>query len=552
MKNQNDRANPQNDAAEDPLFSGKMQPGVGRQHQALFARTEKPEPFGPNTVILDSTDPFDIAKEFIERKYFKYGSLSLYYKGGGFWQFNGSHYEEFEWDVLSAEVYAFIGAARCHIAKANIWVPIVVKPEDVEKVMKCIKAGTTIPVNLPQPSWIDTQQPAPELFGFKNKIVNVRTGEAFDPTPRLWITDAVNFDYDPDAKCPRWDQFLREIHPGDKEAQDCIEEQLGYGMTYDMQFDKIAVWFGKPRAGKTTLVHVQKELCGRRAFAPMSFDDWTRGEKSRENLIGKKVLAFSDVRLPPPKWWGKNLDPGGLDRTSVRLLLAISGRDLESVGQLYKKAWEGRLTCKIIITSNDPLNIQDQTLLTRLVMVHFQESWLYRDDIDPLLEKKLDGELPGIANKCLAAYRRLLERGYFVQPKTADHLAKKMAADANPIAAFMQKCWIKDDKERPGPFAAQVHFSFEIWCQEHGRSNLLESFPREQELMKAIKHFHEFSWLKRVRHDGETAGRYPGLRRRTKEDEEETEDEEAEIAEVEAEIAETSSPVVELKTWRRF
>jgi putative DNA primase/helicase len=509
----------------------------------LFAG--KPEPTG-ETIILDRTDPFDIAKEFINCKYLKYGSLCLYHKGDSFWQFNGSHYEELEWDVLSAEVYGFINAAKCYIGKRRNPVPIVVRPEDVDKVMKCIKAGTTILASLPQPSWIDTQQTVPELFAFKNKIVNVRTGEEFDPTPRLWITDAVNFDYDPPAKCPRWDQFLREIHPNDQEAQDCIEEQLGYGMTYDMQFDKIAVWFGKPRAGKTTLVHIQKELSGRRAFAPMSFDDWTRGEKSRENLIGKKVLAFSDVRLPPPKWWGKNLDPGGLDRTSVRLLLAISGRDLESVGQLYKKAWEGQLTCKIIITSNDPLNIQDKTLLTRLVMVHFQESWLNRDDIDPYLEKKLDGELPGIANKCFAAYRRLLERGYFVQPKTAAHEAQKMAAGADPISAFMQEYWVKDDKAK-GPYAAQVHFTFELWCEKHGRSNLLESIPREQELMKAIGKLHEFSWLKRVRHTGETAGRYPGIRRRSEEDEE-PEEEAEEIVGEEIAVAE----VVTLRTWRRF
>jgi putative DNA primase/helicase len=131
---------------------------------------------------------------------------------------------------------------------------------------KCIKAGTTIPASLPQPCWIESEKRAPELFAFKNKLVNVRTGETLDPTPRLWITDAVPFDYDPDAQCPRWEQFLEEAHPNDKDAQNCIEEQLGYGMTYDMQFEKIAVWIGLPRAGKSTLLHVQKMLIGTRAL----------------------------------------------------------------------------------------------------------------------------------------------------------------------------------------------------------------------------------------------------------------------------------------------
>jgi putative DNA primase/helicase len=515
----------QNGSPEKPLFiSPGLQPesGAAQAHpRALFA-SAKPAEVG-SAVILDRADPFSIAHEFVTRKYFQYGHLGLYWKGDGFWQFNGSHYEELEHAVLSAQVYSFINAAKC-IVRGNIPVPITVKPDDVDKVMKCIKAGVTIPAKLAQPCWIETEKPAPELFAFKNRLVNVRTGEDFAPTPRLWITDAVNFNYDPAAQCPRWKLFLEEIHPNDPDAQNCIEEQLGYGMTYDMHFDKIAVWIGEPRAGKTTLLHVQKELVGRRAFAPMSFDDWTRSEKSRENLIGKKVLAFPDVRLKPPKWFGKNLDPGGLERSSVRLLLSISGRDPESVGQLYKKAWEGELTCKIIIISNEPLNITDPILLTRLIMIDFQQSWLDREDIDHFLEDKLDAELSGIANECLAAYRRLLKRDYFIQPASAAHLAKTITAKANPVAAFMEECWVHDDKAKPGPVAAQIYWTFEIWCETHHQSNLLETYPREQELMKAVEKLPEFSWLKRVRQHGETKGRYPGLRRRT--------DEEAEVADV--------------------
>jgi hypothetical protein len=92
----------------------------------------------------------------------KYGSLGLYYKGEQFWQFNGSFYEELEFDVLSAEVYSFMGAAKCRFQ--NNAIPMIVKPDEVSNVIKCIKAGTTIRASLPQPCWIDTEQPAPEEF----------------------------------------------------------------------------------------------------------------------------------------------------------------------------------------------------------------------------------------------------------------------------------------------------------------------------------------------------------------------------------------------------
>jgi putative DNA primase/helicase len=497
--------------AEEPLFiSTGIQPEGG---PSGAEQPRKPEPEG--TIILNRGDPYSIAREFVRRRYYEYGYLGLYYKDEAFWQFNGSFYEELEFAVLSAEVYGFINSAKTYVG--NNQVPIIVKPDDVNDVIKCVKAGTTIPAKLPQPCWLDTKTPAPELFAFKNKLVNVRTGEVIDPTPRLWITDAVAFDYDPSAECPRWKQFLREIHPNDEEAQNCIEEQLGYGMTYDMQFRKIAVWIGLPSAGKSVLLHVQNELVGKRAFAPMSFNDWMRGEKSRENLIGKKVLAFPDVRLKPPKNYGTGYDPGGLDYGSIQMLLNISGRDSKSIGRMYKKAWEGELVCKIIITSNDPLNIQDPVLLTRLVMVDFQQSWLNRPDRDDYLREKLDAELPGIANCCLAAYRRLLKHGGFVQPKSAASLARKIGAKVSPIAAFMQDRWVTDDKAK-GPLASQIFASFVAWCHEHHRRDLIESNPRSQELLRSIRAIPAYSWLHDVKRHGDKR-RYPGVRPRKDEDE---------------------------------
>jgi hypothetical protein len=319
-------------STDDPLFFRTTQPedGPGRIHSA------------DGSVILDRSNPNDTAQKFIDRKYRQQGALTLYWKGDGYWRFNGSFYEEHELNMLSAEVYAFMNAA--YVRHQSGTVPMIVKPADVENVLKCIKAGVTLPAKLPQPCWIKSEEYAPELLAFKNKLVNVRTGETLDPTPKLWITDALDFNYDPDAKCPRWEQFLEEAHSKDIEAQNCIEEQLGLGMTYDMHFEKIAAWGGKSRAGKSTVLHVQRGLCGKRAYAPMSLLDWMRSEKSRENLIGKKVLAFSDTRLKPPKKYGRSgYDPGGLDHASIQSLLKISGRDSESIGQLYKKAWEGAL-----------------------------------------------------------------------------------------------------------------------------------------------------------------------------------------------------------------
>jgi putative DNA primase/helicase len=185
------------------------------------------------------------------------------------------------------------------------------------------------------------------LLVFRNCLVDAETGEVLALTPQLWTQGGVDFDFAADARCPRWEQFLEEIFPGDPESQATIEEQLGYGMTDDNRFEKGALWVGP----KSTLAWLQERLVGEGAYASLSFHDWMKTENSRQHLVGKKVGVFPDVRLKPSKVYGATgYDPGGIDHQSAQLLLQIIGRDTVAIGRKFKEAWQGRLIIKFIIT----------------------------------------------------------------------------------------------------------------------------------------------------------------------------------------------------------
>jgi hypothetical protein len=90
-----------------------------------------------------------------------------------------------------------------------------------------------------------------------------------------------------------------------------------------------------------------------------------------------------------------------------------------------------------------------------------------------------------------------------------------MAAKTHPLIGFMQDYWVLDDRA-PGPLAAQIHASFEMWCEEHRRSDLIDSYPPNL-LLRGIREIDAYSFL----HDVKTHGRvrrYPGIRQRTKDD----------------------------------
>jgi putative DNA primase/helicase len=232
----------------------------------------------------------------------------------------------------------------------------------------------------------------------------------------LWVNDALDFNYDPDAQCPMWEKFLGEVFQDDPETEMCIEEWLGLGMTWDNRFQRAFLWIGpKGREGKGTLVHVQEKLVGG-AYAPLNFSTWLKGEFSSEALLGKKVGIFPDVRFKEAKWYGQNLDPGGIDHSSKEMLSKIIGGDGHTIARKWNSApWKGVLPMKITLVSNEVPNLNDQILPTKFIKIAFNVSFFGREDLN--LEKKLTAELPGIANRCLNAYRRLWRRGVLIQPQ---------------------------------------------------------------------------------------------------------------------------------------
>jgi phage/plasmid-associated DNA primase len=146
-------------------------------------------------------------------------------------------------------------------------------------------------------------------------------------------------------------------------------------------------------------------------------------------------------------------------------------------------------------------------------MLEFKQSFFGREDIS--LRNKLEVELPGIANRCLAAYRRLCARGRFIQPRAGLDLAQKIEAKGNAYAAFMSDCFV-DDLGGPGVLCGAFFLTFQGWCRETRRFDLLTETP--QTLIKNVNCVERWQHLKSQRaprDDGpKRPRRYYGIRQR--------------------------------------
>ena len=145
---------------------------------------------------------------------------------------------------------------------------------------------------------------------------------------------------------------------------------------------------------------------------------------------------------------------------------------------------------KPVLLANDPPNLNDESgvLPTRFIKIAFGQSFLDKEDAE--LPRKLRKELSGIAVRCLAAYRRLLARGRFIQPKSGLALERDISAQSDAFVAMVHELFVADPEGEV--HCGQAYAKFDVWCQERGRLDLKRSIPNNHfgKRLRKVKGFH--------------------------------------------------------------
>lgn len=398
--------------------------------------------------VLSPQSPYDSAGVFIQRECIVDGHCVLWHWQDQFYRWSGTVYEAVPSDVMRGQMYRFLDGSRKRSGDQEVrFQPT---PKHVSEVFDALKSRLSLGVECQPPMWISTREPATDWVVFKNKVVNVIADDAGcwetkALTPDLWVHSALGFDWDPDAECPMWMEFLGQVFPGpDMESINLLEEWMGYCMTEETKFQKGLLMIGQKRSGKSTISRVLQQLVGNQNYAGLSFNTWIYSENSKEVLIGKRVGVFADVRFKPGKQYGQNYDAGGITHQSAEFLLNITGADTVTIGRKYKSPWQGQLKLKLMAISNEPPNLNDASgvLPSRFMKLHFAVSFYDREDIE--LGAKLNRELSGIAVRCVQAYKDLCDRGKFIQPKAAQVLEREILEASDPFTAMVGACFMAD------------------------------------------------------------------------------------------------------------
>ena len=86
--------------------------------------------------------------------------------------------------------------------------------------------------------------------------------------------------YDPDAACPRWEQFLGEVFDGDSDLIAFFGRLVGYSLTGDTREHVATILHGAARTEESVAVETIKRALGDLAVTA-SFDSFVRARGDR-------------------------------------------------------------------------------------------------------------------------------------------------------------------------------------------------------------------------------------------------------------------------------
>ena len=397
-----------------------------REHTARFVAETGAKEWPP------PSNPMQVAQQFLERYRQKGGDVLLTLR---FWRGDWVKWRSGVWTVaedaaVRAELFAaledgfYLGKGDA----ARSWSPSPRKVADVEGAMRAI---TFLSETVEPGDWIGDDPKKGPAAG--QALISVKNGNLLIPArtltphdPHLFNLVQVPFKYDPEATVPRWNQFLEELWPGDRDSVRALQEWFGYVVSGRTHLHKMMLLVGPTRAGKSVSAGVLAGLVGRGNVASPSLI--TIGTNfGLQPLIGKSLAIIPDARL------------GGRGSTQVvERLLTLSGEDLVTVDRKYKEPWTGQMTTRFMIISNEIPRFGDASaaIAKRFVIVTIREDVLGREDTG--LADKLKTELGGIFVWALDGLDRLTETGAFTKPAASQDAVRTMEDLASQVAAFVR------------------------------------------------------------------------------------------------------------------
>lgn len=320
----------------------------------------------------------------------------------------------------------------------------------LEAMVKLAQSEPGIPI---LPDELDTDLWKLNVF---NGTLDLKTGELKDHNKRDFITKVAGVEFNEDAKCPLFLEFLNRIFDGNQDLIQFIQRAGGYSLSGSVREDALFFLHGEGANGKTTLLNAFLHVLGdygREASPDLLMYNRQPQHLTRiASLFGSRLTACSE--------------PAEGQRFNESLLCSLTGKSPRTVRRMREDEWTYEPTDKIWLDANHRPVVKSTVyaIWRRIMLIPFRVI-LPRSEWDLDLGNKLEKEGPGILNwllwGCLDWQKDGLRPPKEVVAATAEY---RTAEDI--IGRFLGECCVASGTS--SATAKALYTRYKRWCEETG------------------------------------------------------------------------------------
>ena len=278
------------------------------------------------------------------------------------------------------------------------------------------------------------------------------------------ITKLANVEYDPQADCPLWKQFIREIMDYKTDIIGFVQTVAGWALTGDTSEQTMFMLYGNGANGKSTFLNTIMYLLGDYAIAtPTETFMRKNGDQITNDIARLRGTRFVTTT---------ETEQGR--RLSEPLIKQITGNDKMTARFLYGEFFNFVPTFKIFMATNHKPVIKgtDYGIWRRIKLIPFTTR-IPEEKQDKHLEEKLRAETSGILNWLLEGTRRWKQEG-LKAPKVILNATEEYREEMDVIGNFIKECCIQ--KPEASIRIRELFKAYQDWCDENNEHAVSERF----------------------------------------------------------------------------
>lgn len=360
----------------------------------------------------------------------------------------------------------FLYSRGLYRAKHCEWLDSVMRPflksfgyvpsvTDVQSVTKLVRVEGYQDDGIQPPFWLSSRKPA-DVIVTANGILKIADDgtSSFGPhDPDLFAVCGVPFDYDPQAACPSWLEFVAWLVGGNKDEARLLQQFCAWPLVARrLKLEKLLWLYGVGENGKSTFLRLVRYVLGEDSTSAVGLDAFSGSANFKMWPTLYKIANFT-------------MDAEVDTKRSTAALNAFVSNDPVTLNRKYQRQLTVEPYAVEFVGANEAPILRDPSdaFWRRILPVACEQK---PTKPDPGLITRLKAEASGILNWLLAALPDLLVKQAFDMPESVRGHIEFCRSQVNAARQFIQ------EKVAPGKaddFIIRDDFMgmFGEWCNRN-------------------------------------------------------------------------------------